>query len=465
MLRHALPLRPPGLIAAVALTATVVLTTPVPASADDASTYTQSGKSVDGGSSAGDATALEAGDWKDTLGLTGTADGQRWYTVKRTVDGSTVRFTAAVPSGAPTARHDLTVEAFAGNLSCGKGDASSAGGGQQPIVVASAAAGAGDRDECVDSGEVTFSVTRGSSEGTEEQKEEALEIRVMEEPPAKNAEQLPTESADLPEKLPSLSDPADLPEGGVSFDDAASLEPGAYRGTLTPGETRIYRVDVDWGQSLDAVAQFAPITAAQAEAFDGADARPSLVTYGPSRAAAVDMSNTYGRLNEYSSPELRSTTPFVLYNARENSYGATKVASTAGPYYLVLSAPPVEEGSGAAGADLGLTLGVAVNGEVSGTPDFGDQEAVIGPDLDSGSGMGWLTWALIGLGVLLVLGGVVAVLIARRHAARAKAPTYGGYAPPGQPGPTPPYGGQQPGGQQPPYDQWQGSNNRPGDGW
>ncbi|MBW9204846.1 hypothetical protein KV097_02735 [Mumia sp. zg.B17] len=464
MHRHALPLRTPVLVAAAALTATVVLTTPLPAAADDAATYEQAGKSVDGGASAGDATGLEAGDWKDTIGLTGTAEGQRWYTVKRTVDGSTVRFAAAVPSGAPTAKHKVTVEAFAGNTSCGKGDSSSAGGGHQPIVVASAAAGAGDSDECVDGDAITFSVTREVSEGSEEQTDETLEIRVVEEPTAKDAEQLPTKSAELPEKKPPLSDPEELPAGGVSFDEAVSLDPGAYEGTISPGETQIYRVDLDWGQSLDTVAQFAPVTAAQATSFDGEDVQTSLVTYAPSRAVATDsISYTYGRLNEYSSPELRSTTPFVLYNARENSYGTATAVSSAGPYYVVVAAPPVEEGSGAAGADLGFTLGVAVNGEVSGTPDLGDQAAVIGPDLDGGSS-GWLTWVLVGLGVLLVLAGVAAVLIARRRAAgaRAEATPYGGYTPPDAPQDYPqPYGGQQAPYSPPPASR----GERPGDGW
>ncbi|WP_262850766.1 hypothetical protein [Mumia quercus] len=462
MHRHLLPRRAPGLVAAAALATTVVLTSPLPSWADDAAAYEATGKSVDGGASAGDATSLEAGDWKDTLGLTGTSDGQRWYTVKRTVDGSTVRLTAALPSGAPTARHSVTVEAFSGNSSCGKGDTSSAGGGHQPVVVASASAGGNGREECAE-GDVTFSVTRETSDGTEEQQEEPLEIRVVEEAPAKDAEQLPTESADLPEEQPSLSDPDDLPGGGVSFDDAVALEPGAYRGSIAPGETRIYRVDLDWGQSLDAVAQFAPLTATQAEAFDNSDIRPSLVTYAPSRAVAADnTSNTYGRLNAYSSPELRATTPFVLYHARGAWSGASQAASTAGPYYVVLAAAPVEEGSGAAGAEVGVTLGVAVNGEVSGTPDFGDQQAVIGPDLDGGSSMGWLTWALVGLGTFLVVGGVTAVLIARRHAARARtqAPPYGGYVPPGQQA-YPPYGGQQ----GPQRGSQHGPGDHPGGGW
>lgn len=444
--RHAPSRRAPRLVAAAALTASVALALPSPSWADDSATYKATGTSIDGGSSAGDATSLEAGDWKDTLGLTGTSEGQRWYSVKRTVEGSTVRLTAAVPSGAPTARHAITVEAFSGNTSCNKRDAAPAGGGQQPVVVASASAGSGDRDECTD-GDVTFSVTRETSQGTEEQREEPLEIRVVEEPPAKDADKLPAESAELPEKAPSLSDPDTLPDGRVSFGDAVELDPGAYRGSLQPGQTRVYRVDLDWGQSLDAVAQVAPLTAVQSEALDGDDAQVSLVTYGPSRAvAAENTSDTYGRVSEYTTPELRATTPFVLYHGREEWNGSSRAASTAGPYYVVLSAAPVEEGSGAAGADLDVTLGIAVNGEVSGSPDFGDQQALIGPDSDDGLLPGWLVWALVGLGTLLVVGGVTAVLIVRRHAARARtqpAP-YGGYAPPGY---------------------QQGPGDRPGDGW
>jgi Ca-activated chloride channel homolog len=54
-------------------------------------------------------------------------------------------------------------------------------------------------------------------------------------------------SKDLPAPSPG---PAQLVEAGTSFNDAPALAPGSYRDSITTGETRYFRVRLDWGQRL-----------------------------------------------------------------------------------------------------------------------------------------------------------------------------------------------------------------------
>jgi hypothetical protein len=45
--------------------------------------------------------------------------------------------------------------------------------------------------------------------------------------------------------------------GGTGFNDAPAVGPGVWKDRLLPGQTRFYRVPVDWGQQLFATAEFA----------------------------------------------------------------------------------------------------------------------------------------------------------------------------------------------------------------
>ncbi|MBW9213760.1 VWA domain-containing protein [Mumia sp. zg.B53] len=412
--------------------------------------WTAIGTPITGGPDAANATTITTGDWRDALGPQHTVPGQRWFRFTRTIPGSTVRVSAAIagPTGGYEVDDGLYVETFVGSEDCGTGADSQAGTGYQPILVATEAV-PGNRDyndECKDGSEITFNVTRGKQSGDVSRRtEELVEIRIIEEPPAANAASLPASAPKASEDVPSMSDPTPLPTGGVSFGDAAPLDPGAFRGSIVPGETQIFRIDLDWGQSLSSVIQFDPITDTQKQALGDVDLNTTLWTFSPGRAIARApfVSDSQGRLTDFSSPELAAVTPVVTYNERRSTADGNAAASIAGPYYLVLGVAGENGGTvegAAAGVELGFTLGLARNGERKGVPEYdgeapqfgGETSETVDPgDDDSGEadasdtsassatdsddGAGWLPFALAGAGAVLVLGGVAALLVVRRR--------------------------------------------------
>ena len=416
--------------------------------------WTAIGTPISGGPDAANATPITTGDWRDVLGPQHTVQGQRWFRFTRTIPGSTVRVSAALagPTGGYTVDDGLYVQTFAGSEDCGTGADSQSGTGYQPILVATETI-PGNRDyreECKDGSEITFNVTRGKESGDVSRRtDELVEIRIIEEPPAANAATLPASAPKASEEVPSMSDASPLPTGGVSFGDAAPLDPGAYRGSIVPGETQIFRIDLDWGQSLSSVIQFDPVTDTQKQALGDVDLNTTLWTFSPGRAIARApfVSDSQGSLTEYSSPELVAVSPVVTYNERRSTADNSAAASIAGPYYLVLGVAGKNGGTvegAAAGVELGFTLGLARNGERKGVPEYqgeapqfggetstaadSDDEGAEGAEKTDGSasstdaatesddeGTGWLPFALAGAGAVLVLGGVAALLVVRRR--------------------------------------------------
>lgn len=60
------------------------------------------------------------------------------------------------------------------------------------------------------------------------------------------------------DSVPELEDDYPVTElaGGTSYSAATEIEPGTYSGSLVPGETRIYKMSMDWGQRPVAKAVF-----------------------------------------------------------------------------------------------------------------------------------------------------------------------------------------------------------------
>lgn len=418
--------------------------------------WTAIGTPIAGGPDAARATPITTGDWRDVLGPQGTVEGQRWFRFTRTIPGSTVRVSAAIagPTGGYEVDDGLYVETFAGTEDCGTGADSQSGTGYQPILVATETI-PGNRDykeECKDGSEITFNVTRGKQSGDVTRRtDELVEIRLIEEPPATNAAALPASAPQASKELPATSDAGPLPTGGVSFGDATPLEPGAYRGTIVPGETQIFRIDLDWGQSLSSVVRFDPVTQTQKQALGEVDLNTTLWTFSPGRAIARApfVSDSQGRLSEHMSPELVAVSPVVTYNERRSGSDTSAAASIAGPYYLVLGVAGDDGGTvegAAAGVELGFTLGLGREGERKGVPEYageapqfggetsttadetddgsGDDAAAASPDDKGDDGPGWLPFVLAGGGVVLVLGGLTTLWLVRRSRRDATPPPY-----------------------------------------
>ncbi|MEV3929129.1 MULTISPECIES: hypothetical protein [unclassified Streptomyces] len=256
-----------------------------------------------------------------------------------------------------------------------------------------------------------------------------LELRYEAEPAPKDADSLPTEA---PEDWPSASPvpPAGKQErsGGSGFYDATSLETGEWRDTIAPGQTRFYRVPVDWGQQIFATAALS-------------NSKKSTEYLGNALALALD-NPAHGHVDDatlsYSgAPNSVALDPLppVAYENRYDSAADVSAMRFAGWYYLsVTLSPKVAEHYGDEG--LGLTLKVKVVNDSKASPYAGDagifgvtdddrdlaRSGQSAPEAGASDTMRMVAAAGIGAGSVMVLGLGAWTLLARRRAAPAAVP-------------------------------------------
>ncbi|MFC8227536.1 hypothetical protein [Streptomyces sp. NPDC057287] len=269
-----------------------------------------------------------------------------------------------------------------------------------------------------------------------------LELRYETEPAPKDGGSLPTEA---PEDWPSASPvpPAGKQErsGGSGFHDATSLGSGEWVDTIAPGQTRFYRVPVDWGQQIFATAALSN-SKKSTEYLGNALA---LALDNPAHGHVDDATLSYsGASNSVALDPL----PPVAYENRYDSAADVSAMRFAGWYYLSATlSPDVAEHYGDDG--LALTLRVKVVNDSKPSPYQGDAGifGVTDDDRDMAetgqsdaaaersATMRTVAAAGIGAGSVLVLGLGAWTLLARRRAAPAAVPpgTPGGQAPLGGP--------------------------------
>ncbi len=137
-------------------------------------------------------------------------------------------------------------------------------------------------------------------------------------------------SGELPAPTPGPARPV---EAGTSFNDAPVLAPGSYRDSVTTGETRYFRVRLDWGQRLayrvQVPAQGLPIQTAALY----------VLLASPLRARAEQVAGSAGSalLGGREDQEVSgSTAAPVRYLNRDSTRSQADEYSVDGYYYLVL---------------------------------------------------------------------------------------------------------------------------------
>ncbi|WP_405536339.1 hypothetical protein [Streptomyces sp. NBC_00075] len=231
--------------------------------------------------------------------------------------------------------------------------------------------------------------------------------------------------------------------GGAGFATATAVGQGVWQDDITPGRTLFYRVPVDWGQQLHAVAELGSSTGG--EGFLGNVLVMSL--YNPARGYVDDEGLGYN--GKQASAALDSLPP-VEYANRFGVGDRMQGMRFAGSYYLVVHlAEQMTERFGA--GPYGLTLRVQVTGTAQDAPAFlgqsvprdtfavteEEREAAGGwtsggvaggteaDESAAGSGGGddavmrVVAVSGIGAGSLLMLGLGLWTVVARRRAARA----------------------------------------------
>ena len=404
--------------------------------------FADDAESVTGTASSGDGPTLKPGTYKDTI-----KRGQRkYYAVNLDAKSSAYFSAVAAPKpGAKVERYgeglEISLQTVDGD-ECGSGPESGTfggGGHAYPLSTSVARHISGEDEACDAKGPYLLSVTRKGA-ATSDPAAWPVEISFTEEPPVKGVPGEGPADVGLPEEgdipVPSVSGAKKQAKGGTGFNDAGAVGSGPWKDRALPGETRFYRVPVDWGQQLHASVELGSSTR-------GGSIPPSVVSgvgvsvYSPARAPIGDPEFTAYRKD---AAALTLLTPRVAY---DNRYGdEAPTASAAGWHYLAVTvSPELAERYFPDGKKVPLTLRVDVKGPHRNGPEYkGDARESAGfgvTDEDREQADKGLTaaeaadsdskkliaFAGIGAGVLLlvVLGGWT--FLARRRAALAPLPT------------------------------------------
>ncbi|MFD9405623.1 hypothetical protein ACFWBN_01185 [Streptomyces sp. NPDC059989] len=289
-------------------------------------------KAVKGTLSTADAPLIEAGSvYADELG-----PGERVYLLSLKQDRSDV-YVSAVARPAPGAKvsygDGIEVEIMntAGRSCPGSGGRAGLNYDPAPVSAAGVRRGAEDED-CAPAGVYYAKVTRTSAKGSD-QSPWPLELRVQREP---------GRGAGGPTAAPSAwpsGTPAALPgseavprAGGTGFNDARALRSGVWRDELRPGQTRFYRVPLDWGQQLGFSAELAK--ARMTKQYGSASGGLVVSLYSPYRALVADKDTSYD--GQQAGVTLGKTPP-VAYENRFASDSDVKPVGVAGWYYIAVT--------------------------------------------------------------------------------------------------------------------------------
>ncbi|WP_293819942.1 VWA domain-containing protein [uncultured Corynebacterium sp.] len=270
--------------------------------------------------------------------------------------------------------------------------------------------------------------------GTEINHDLPVEIMIGFAPDVDGADAGPENDREIPKgkdkdkvKLPSTS-PKPTP-GGTSYNNATEISPGTVSDTLVPGETKFYRMNVDWGQR--------PIAEVEFDKKNTDDSRNGDI-YVASPRRIVTSDETTQTLDKDVPTTARAVgTPYVFYRNREGSISQGEAAD-AGQWYVMVTLEGYDD-NGKQAKDIEFRLSTAVEGnkvdgpewrqtlepgpepspEPPGTSDDGNGDAQGGnsnddesnaqaKDIDNASQSNTILY--IGLGVLvLILAAAVAV--------------------------------------------------------
>ncbi|WP_227025895.1 hypothetical protein [Streptomyces fodineus] len=216
--------------------------------------------------------------------------------------------------------------------------------------------------------------------------------------------------------------------GGTGFASARPLGQGVWRTALVPGETRFYKVPVDWGRQLHASAELA---GARGHGYVGGALNLSL--YNPVRGYVEDAALGYTGVQK---PAVLDPLPPVEYANRYAIPAGATAVRFAGDYYLVLHLSEQLAGTFGRGP-FAVTLRVRVAGQAHAGPEYAGQPVpagvftVTGQDRQAaatastgggdGSAMKLVAIAGIGLGTVLLLVLAGWTVTARRAQTRVNA--------------------------------------------
>jgi hypothetical protein len=416
-------------------------------------TWQPQGAQLTGAAITADAPAMKPGvTYRDTIKVGET---RLYGLVLDAASSAYVSAFALPPPGGRVAYGDgieLKLEGADGDT-CDSSDAHfRADGGVRPVGTAVSRTIEKDA-ECQDANQYTLAVHR-TSDGASDPAPWPLELRYVLEPPLKSgasAGQPPADSggAGTPSPTPLITGTPRQAAGGTSFDTAAAVRTGIWKDKVLPGETRFYKVPVDWGQQATVFADFSSARVTDDSAFVASGVR--LDAYSPVRRLLDDQEHAYDGTQTSVHEQLAR----VAYANRAADDTDVAEVRFAGWYYFAVSVhPDVAE---AVSGPVPVTLRIEVSGAAKAGPDYaGDAHAAgigVGPhDVSSADGTPrsaapgasaggtsarrFLGFAALGAGTVLLLALAVWTLAARRRPVLPDTVTQ----PQPQPQPQPGYG-------------------------
>ena len=364
--------------------------------------FTIEGTPVEGSPTPEGAPLLDAGQYVDSVASSSQGMTTKYYRVPRTQPGSTIRVSMvgrmpAAPDGLNRGRWDWRLSTPDG-LECSNRWALASDTQRQGVIAAGTVMAVqldpraqqpdARAQACAEADELVYEVKRGNARTAVTTD---VEIRVMEEAPAADAESLPDGVASVPrDNSDQLTSPASGAPvsvvGGASFNDALAIEPGTYVTDLVPGEVVLFKTRVDWGQeaifAIDGPdPAFAPLQGLHsldwlnvpgnvyAPDFSQMDSQELL------RAGMYRMVN--GRLELTSRPDINQV-PQVNFRNRWDSprmyFSNSNGFSMAGDYYFAVGLGELRDGI-LRGVPVPIRFSIAVNGEVQGAPEYVEADA------------------------------------------------------------------------------------------
>ncbi|MFD8024003.1 hypothetical protein [Streptomyces lavendulae] len=389
-------------------------------------------RQVQGAPSTADAPLLEPGVvYEDTV-----APGERVYRLG--LDAASTVYVSAVlrpPAGSAVGYSDgVEVEVM---TSAGRACPYNPGRdsfGRDPVPLAAAGQRRLEEDaECQGAGTYYAKVTRSAAKDSD-RAAWPVELLVLREPaPAAGSAPVSPPPA-LPSPSPALpGTDAVARTGGTGFNDARALGSGVWRDDLRPGQTRFYRVPLDWGQRLAVGAEIAKarMTRPSGSAPDGL----TVSLYTPYRGL-VDSGDT-----SYDGQQAAVTLPgtvAVAYANRFSDRAEVRPLRVAGWYYVAVTLGGKVGEFTEDASPVPLTLRVDVGGVRTAEPAYREGLAAAGfgvgaaertaakegltvPEAaareEDRSLMRTVAGAGFGTGALLLLGLGGWMLLSRRHSA------------------------------------------------
>ncbi|WP_030153156.1 hypothetical protein [Streptomyces sp. NRRL S-244] len=288
-------------------------------------------KRIEGRPSSADAPLVAAGQaYADTIG-----PGERVYRLNLD-DASSVYFSAVLqpPRGAKVGYGDgLEVEIMTKEGGRCPNNPGRAGFGYDPVPLGAVAVRRLEEDaECQGAGVYFAKVTRTAAKDSDPGAW-PVELLLQREPGLAAGSAPTTAPSVWPSASPTLpgSEPV-ARSGGTGFNDARALGSGVWRDDLRPGQTRFYRVPLDWGQQLGLSAELAG--ARMTKSYGSASGGLSVALYSPYRGLVEDKDVSYA--GKQAGVTLPKTAP-VAYENRFSNSGEVRGAGLAGWYYIAVT--------------------------------------------------------------------------------------------------------------------------------